>query len=47
LGSANLDPVPRLCRVVSFVNQGMPQTDPKPTTAERYQLGEWIACGMP
>lgn len=29
------------------VNEGMPQDGPFPTTAERYQLGEWIACGMP
>ncbi|MGE3455159.1 MAG: hypothetical protein AB7O24_08625 [Kofleriaceae bacterium] len=29
------------------VNDGMPQDDPKPTLDERYQLGEWIACGMP
>lgn len=29
------------------VNTGMPQTDPKPTMAERLQLGEWIACGLP
>ena len=29
------------------INHGMPQTDPKPTDAERHQLGEWIACGMP
>ena len=28
-------------------NIGMPQTDPKPTDMERYQLGEWIACGLP
>lgn len=29
------------------VNEGMPPDDPKPTLDERYQLGEWIACGMP
>jgi hypothetical protein len=29
------------------VNQGMPEEGPFPTTAERYLLGEWIACGMP
>lgn len=28
-------------------NLGMPEDDPKPTLAEREQLGEWIACGMP
>jgi hypothetical protein len=28
-------------------NDGMPQDGPKPTSMERYQLGEWIACGMP
>ena len=29
------------------VNDGMPPQAPFPTTMERYQLGEWIACGMP
>ena len=29
------------------INDGMPQDRPTPTTMERYQLGEWIACGMP
>jgi hypothetical protein len=29
------------------VNDAMPEDDPKPTLEERYQLGEWIACGMP
>jgi len=29
------------------INKGMPDGVPKPTDAERYQLGEWIACGMP
>ena len=29
------------------INEGMPQDDPTTTTRERYQLGEWIACGMP
>ena len=29
------------------INRGMPQDDPKPTDAERYDLGLWIACGMP
>jgi hypothetical protein len=29
------------------VNTGMPEDAPKPTKQERYQLGEWIACGMP
>jgi hypothetical protein len=28
-------------------NEGMPEFDPKPTLAERQQLGEWIACDMP
>ena len=27
------------------VNTAMPETDPKPTEAERRQLGEWLACG--
>jgi len=27
------------------VNTAMPDTDPKPTEAERRQLGEWLACG--
>jgi len=26
------------------VNEIMPENDPKPSTEERYQLGEWIAC---
>ena len=29
------------------VNTGMPEDDPKPTEAERRQLGEWLACGAP
>ncbi len=29
------------------VNEGMPQEGPIPTEAERFQLGEWIACDMP
>jgi hypothetical protein len=29
------------------VNDGMPPSAPYPTEAERYQLGEWIACDMP
>ena len=29
------------------VNDGMPIDGPSPTKDERYQLGEWIACGMP
>jgi len=30
------------------VNKGMPpDPGPYPTLDERYQLGEWIACGMP
>ncbi len=28
-------------------NTGMPPDGAKPTAAERKQLGEWIACGMP
>jgi hypothetical protein len=26
------------------VNTFMPEDDPKPTEAERFQLGEWLAC---
>lgn len=29
------------------VNTSMPPDAPRPTLAERQQLGEWIACGMP
>jgi hypothetical protein len=29
------------------INTGMPPKSPIPTKMERYQLGEWIACGMP
>ena len=29
------------------MNDGMPPDSPFPTQMERYQLGEWIACGMP
>lgn len=30
------------------INRGMPPDgEPQPSDAERYQLGEWIACGMP
>lgn len=29
------------------INQGMPEEGVKPTEAERFQLGEWIACEMP
>ncbi|MCX5746270.1 MAG: hypothetical protein NT062_27650 [Proteobacteria bacterium] len=29
------------------INDGMPEATPKPTVAERYQLGEWLACGLP
>lgn len=29
------------------VNDGMPKDGLAPTLDERYQLGEWIACGMP
>lgn len=28
-------------------NEFMPTTDPKPTTDERAQLSEWLACGAP
>ena len=28
-------------------NDSMPPEGPYPTMAERLQLGEWIACGMP
>jgi hypothetical protein len=29
------------------VNTAMPTDDPRPTEAERRELGEWLACGMP
>lgn len=29
------------------VNTGMPPSGPRPSEAERRQLGEWLACGMP
>ncbi len=29
------------------VNDGMPPRAPGPTLDERFQLGEWIACGLP
>ena len=29
------------------INTLMPMYDPKPTLDERYQLGEWLACGTP
>jgi hypothetical protein len=29
------------------MNDSMPPDGAKPTDAERVQLGEWIACGMP
>lgn len=29
------------------INRGMPQDGPMPTDDERFQLGEWIACGVP
>lgn len=29
------------------INDGMPNTDKKPTLDERYLLGEWIACDLP
>jgi hypothetical protein len=28
-------------------NDSMPNEDPRPSSMERYQLGEWLACGMP
>jgi len=28
-------------------NHSMPPTGPRPTDAERRQLGEWLACGSP
>jgi uncharacterized membrane protein len=31
----------------SAVNTLMPPSDPRPTEAERRQLGEWLACGAP
>ncbi len=31
----------------AHVNTAMPPTAPKPSTREREQLGEWLACGMP
>jgi hypothetical protein len=27
-------------------NDSMPEHDPKPTAAERFQLGEWLACEL-
>jgi len=29
------------------INRGMPQDGAKPTDAERFMLGEWIACELP
>lgn len=29
------------------VNDGMPETDPRPSVEERRMLGQWIACGAP
>jgi hypothetical protein len=29
------------------INTLMPMSDPEPTLDERYQLGEWLACGAP
>lgn len=29
------------------INTAMPPDDPRPTEAERRQLGEWLACGAP
>ena len=31
----------------SATNELMPEGDPAPTLAERKQLSEWIACGLP
>jgi hypothetical protein len=31
----------------SGTNTSMPQGTPAPTTAERTQLGQWLACGAP
>jgi hypothetical protein len=31
----------------SATNTHMPPTDPKPSTADRQKLSEWIACGTP
>ena len=31
----------------AVINDGMPNTTPKPTLEERYLLGEWIACDLP
>ncbi len=28
-------------------NKIMPDDDPRPTDAQRAQLGEWLACGAP
>jgi hypothetical protein len=29
------------------VNTSMPPSGPRPSEAERRQLGEWLACGAP
>jgi hypothetical protein len=29
------------------ITEAMPCDDPTPTLMERYQLGEWLACGAP
>jgi uncharacterized membrane protein len=29
------------------VNTAMPPSDPRPSEAQRRQLGEWLACGAP
>jgi cytochrome c5 len=29
------------------INEDMPRTYPVPSTSEREQLGEWLACGAP
>jgi hypothetical protein len=31
----------------AHVNTAMPPSDPRPSTSEREQLGEWLACEMP
>jgi len=29
------------------INTAMPPEDPRPSEADRYRLGEWLACGAP
>ncbi len=31
----------------SATNTAMPEGTPTPTTTERQQLGQWLACGAP